>query len=154
VIFQEFIDPDCEYRVTVINDVLFVARKDTRNSKYKYDTRIDCILRHEAACLPAQVEDQLLRFMEIADIRYGAFDLIFSKAGDFYFIEVNPAGQFLYIEKETGLDISAAMGNALSSTRGQVDINNYHMIGISTMCHENIFANVVEHRVTHIKNDD
>lgn len=153
VIFQELIDAECEYRVTVINDRVFVARKETRKSRYKYDTRIDCALRHEVSSLPLEIEKQLLRFMEFAEIRFGAFDLILSTAGEIYFIEINPAGQFLYIEEETGMDISEAMGAALSSEQGCVIDSNHDTESIDLSCTENIFAHIVEHRVSHIKSD-
>lgn len=151
VIFQELIDADCEYRVTVIDERLFVAKKDTRNSRYKYDTRIDCALRHTASKLPSRIEQQLLLFMELAGIRYGAFDLILSKAGEIFFIEINPAGQFLYIEAETGMPISEAMGLALSSNQGAVNYANFNEKSVLSMPTENIFSNIVEHRVAHIR---
>lgn len=150
VIFQEYIDADCEYRVTVIEGQIFVAMKNTSKSRYKYDTRIDCALRHEASSLSLHVEKQLHQFMQFSGIRYGAFDLILSKTGELFFIEVNPAGQFLYIEAETGLQISSAMGAALSSGKGTVSINEDDE-EIKTAYMNDIFSNIVKDKVTHIK---
>ncbi len=75
---------DCEYSVAVIRECLYVARKDTKESRYKYDTRIDCLLHHKKATLPSEVEYLLHNFMAIANINYGAFDLIESIAGEFF----------------------------------------------------------------------
>ena len=44
---------------------------------------------------------------------YGAIDMILTPDGRYVFIEINPNGQYLWIEQETGLPISAAICDLL-----------------------------------------
>ncbi len=58
--------------------------------------------------LPKNIEKKLHQFMIKADLNTGSIDMIYSKEGDYYFLEVNPVGQFgmvsypcnYYLEKE------------------------------------------------------
>ena len=40
---------------------------------------------------------------------YGAIDLRLTGDGRYVFLEINPAGQFLYVEEQTGQPIAAAL---------------------------------------------
>jgi len=44
---------------------------------------------------------------------YGAIDLRLTPEGRYVFLEINPAGQFLYIEYATGQPIAAAIARKL-----------------------------------------
>jgi glutathione synthase/RimK-type ligase-like ATP-grasp enzyme len=46
---------------------------------------------------------------------YGAIDLRLTPDGEYVFLEINPAGQFLYIEGATGLPIAAEMARTLAT---------------------------------------
>ena len=59
------------------------------------------------------VEDRLRVMMRRMGLRYGAVDLRRSPEGDYVFLEINPAGQWLFIELATGQPISAALAELL-----------------------------------------
>ena len=46
-------------------------------------------------------------------LEYGAIDLRLTPDGRYVFLELNPAGQFLYIEQMTGQPITAALASKL-----------------------------------------
>jgi hypothetical protein len=46
-------------------------------------------------------------------LTYAAVDLRYIKAGEFVFFEINPEGQYLWIEIETDILISAAIAKVL-----------------------------------------
>ena len=46
---------------------------------------------------------------------YGAFDCIVTPEGRHVFLEVNPAGQYLWVEAATKLPITAAIVDELSA---------------------------------------
>ncbi len=48
--------------------------------------------------LPADVEAGLRAFAEEAGLEFGCFDMVVDPAGDWWFLEVNQAGQFLWID--------------------------------------------------------
>jgi glutathione synthase/RimK-type ligase-like ATP-grasp enzyme len=42
-------------------------------------------------------------------LNFAAYDFIVTPNEEFYFLEVNPGGQWLWLEKKTGLEISKAL---------------------------------------------
>ena len=113
VIFQEMI-PGADIRVTVVGTEVFAAEFRAEESGYAYDFRLDT-----AHCpttvhtLPEQVVERLLRLMRHLGLWYGAIDLRFT-GEDYVFLEVNPAGQWLFVEYATELPISAALAGLLA----------------------------------------
>ena len=47
-------------------------------------------------------------------LRYGAIDLILTPEGDYVFLEINPNGQWQWIEEPTGLPITSALCDELT----------------------------------------
>jgi glutathione synthase/RimK-type ligase-like ATP-grasp enzyme len=68
----------------------------------------------EPAALPADVTDKLLKFMKHLGLVYGAIDLRRTPEGEYVFLEVNTAGEFLFIEERTGQQISKALAEWLA----------------------------------------
>jgi glutathione synthase/RimK-type ligase-like ATP-grasp enzyme len=78
------------------------------------DCRIDIgNARIEAVTLPPEVEERLRVLMRRMGLVYGAVDMRLKPDGTHVFLEINPAGQFLYVEVASGLPITAAMAAAL-----------------------------------------
>ena len=46
---------------------------------------------------------------------YGAIDMRLTAEGEYVFLEVNPAGQWLFIEERTGQPITAAVADCLAA---------------------------------------
>ncbi len=47
------------------------------------------------------------------DLRYGALDFVVDRYDRWWFLEVNPNGQWLWLEQATGQPMSAAVAGAL-----------------------------------------
>ncbi len=115
VIFQEFIE-GVDLRVTVIGEQVFAAEIDARKTAYPVDMRMvvgDSLV--QAVELPAQVRDRLLALQRRLQLVYGAIDLRRTTEGDYYFLEVNPAGQWHFVEQRTGLPIAQAVADHLAA---------------------------------------
>lgn len=110
VIFQECIEADIDLRVTIIGDSIFPAAIHAIETSYKYDFRMnyhECkIVEHP---LPEKLNQQLLKFMRRLGIVYGAVDLRLRPTGEYVFLEVNPAGQWLFMEQPTGMPITQTL---------------------------------------------
>ncbi len=52
--------------------------------------------------------------MRRLDLRYGAFDFAVTPASEAYFLEVNPGGQWAWLERATGAPMTHALARALS----------------------------------------
>lgn len=66
---------------------------DFRNYNYKKPNRL------VPYKLPLEIEIKLDKLCKTCDINTGSFDLIFSKTGEYYFLEINQSGQFGMVSK-------------------------------------------------------
>jgi len=111
VIFQRYVPAIVDLRITIIGEQVFAA--EAHNEEYDLDVRLSTKLEYRPHALPPDVEDKLLRFMRQLGLEYGAIDMRVTPEGEYVFLEVNPAGQFLYVEHSAGLPISDAMADHL-----------------------------------------
>jgi hypothetical protein len=100
-IFQERIPKAHELRVTIMGSHVVTARLHSQELEA---ARVDWRaagghLRIEPARLPESVEAACLRLMGRLGIVFGCFDFIVTPEGEHVFLEVNPAGQFLWVEE-------------------------------------------------------
>ena len=116
VIFQSLVPGVADLRVTVIGSEIFAAAVDLEKMEYKLDVRLNQ-QAYEAHDLPPAVGEKLLLLMRRLGLEYGAIDLRLTPDGDYVFFEVNPAGQFLFVEYACGLPISAALAAHLARGR-------------------------------------
>ena len=114
-VFQHYVEKAFEARVTVVGDRIFAGRI---NSQQHRDSKIDW--RHrpfdmekEPLVLPEQVAAGVVAFLREFGLIYGAFDFIVTPAGEYVFLEVNPGGQYMWVESTTGMPITAALADAL-----------------------------------------
>lgn len=115
VIFQEYIEADADLRVTVVGRKIFAASICARETDYPVDFRMSLgQARTEPAQLPAPVADKLLALMDRLGLVYGAIDLRRTPQGDYVFLEINTAGEFLFVEERTGLPITRAVAGWLA----------------------------------------
>jgi glutathione synthase/RimK-type ligase-like ATP-grasp enzyme len=64
---------------------------------------------YSVVALPSDVERALLRFMGVYGLRFACFDLMRDSAGDYWFLECNPSGQYGWLEFFAGVDITGAL---------------------------------------------
>lgn len=115
VIFQQHIPAVADLRVTAVGDALFAAAIRVPHGAYAYDFRMTmtgaAIAEH---VLPDSVADGLRKLMRTLGLVYAAIDLRLTPEGEHVFLEVNPAGQWLFVEQATGQCISDAIAGVLA----------------------------------------
>jgi glutathione synthase/RimK-type ligase-like ATP-grasp enzyme len=117
-IFQQLIPKAHELRITVVETNIFAVRID---SQTRSDTEIDWRRNQDdvpysiESKLPDKFVDRLLDFHSESGLVFGAYDIIVTPEGEYLFLEVNPTGQWLWLEQLTGIPISAAVASALTS---------------------------------------
>jgi glutathione synthase/RimK-type ligase-like ATP-grasp enzyme len=102
-IFQELITAVREYRVTLFGSSCIVAAiESTHGHASLSDWRAgsQASLKVSPASLPESLIARLRLFMERAELAFGAFDILETADHEFYFLEGNEAGQFLWIEHQ------------------------------------------------------
>lgn len=113
-IIQEYVE-GVDLRVTVVGDELFTAEIDARRTASPQDFRpVYAQCRVAPAELPRAVADGLRRLVAALGLSYAAIDLRRADDGRHLFLEVNPAGQWLFVEQRTGQPIAAALARTLA----------------------------------------
>lgn len=101
--FQQYIPKDYEVRVTIINGNCHTVRID---SKEKVDWRkSDNDNKYSEISLPKDIKEKCLLMLKKLELNFGAFDFIVQN-GKFIFLEVNPNGQWYWLEEKLNLNIS------------------------------------------------
>ncbi len=114
VIFQEYVRAQYDVRVTVVGDELFAAAIHSQDTEYPVDFRMDMAnARIEAVSLPDEVQDGLRDLMARLGLVYGAIDMRLTPDEKYVFLEINPAGQWLFVEQQTRQPIAAALAGVL-----------------------------------------
>lgn len=118
VIFQEFVPAEVDLRITVVGEELFAAAIHSQELDYPLDFRMfldwGAGVRMTPTTVPDDVGDALLRLLKAAGLRYGAVDMRRTPDGRHVFLEVNPAGQWRFVEDITGQPMTAAMARLLT----------------------------------------
>lgn len=122
VIFQEYIAADADIRVTVVGNEMFATAVRSDPHGYSVDYRIDMTAATFAPTeLPDDVKNMLHNLMQSLGIVYGAVDLRRTAEGCYVFLEVNPAGEWRFVEERTAQPITAAMADLLIQFDGALD---------------------------------
>jgi glutathione synthase/RimK-type ligase-like ATP-grasp enzyme len=128
IVLQKYIEKLFEVRYTVVADEHFVCKIDSQASKIaNVDWRRYDIPHtpHSAIEPPDYIKDKVILFMKELNIEYGALDFIVDRNGEWYFLEINSMGQFLWIEDLTNLKISEAI---IKWFKNKIKLNKYESV--------------------------
>ena len=117
VIFQQFIPAESDLRITHVGGEFYTAAIRSAPHQGLVDFRMsvgDAMMSTEE--LPGGVADKLRALIERLGLVYGAIDMRRTPDGEYYFFEVNTAGEFLFVEDRTNLPISRAIASWLAGT--------------------------------------
>jgi glutathione synthase/RimK-type ligase-like ATP-grasp enzyme len=119
-LFQEYVPKELELRLTVVGDTVFSAAVYSQENEISAtDWRrglasADVALRYERHDLPIDVRNRCLGLVDALGLEYAALDLILTPDGRYVFLEVNPAGEWGWIQAETGMDLALAIAEHLA----------------------------------------
>jgi len=116
VIFQEYVPAEADLRITAVDGRLYAAAIRAGQTDYPVDFRMSLgQAPMDVFDLPADVGDRLRSLMRRLGLVYGAIDMRLTPDGEFVFLEVNTAGEFLFVEERTGLPITQALADCLAA---------------------------------------
>jgi glutathione synthase/RimK-type ligase-like ATP-grasp enzyme len=119
VIFQEYIAGGPDLRITIVNRAIFAAAIYAQDTEYPIDFRVTMhSARIEPFDIPGPLKDKLRLFMARLGLIYGAIDMRRAEDGRYVFFEVNPAGQWLFIEQRTHQPITSMVAETLAEYDG------------------------------------
>ena len=105
---QQYIEKVADVRVTVVGQDVFAVEIDPSISQEAMvDFRAADIfdLSHRVARLPSEVESACISLTQRLGLAFGAVDLIRDADGTYHFLEINPNGQWMWLEWATGVPI-------------------------------------------------
>jgi len=115
-IFQERVIKNFDIRVTIVGDELFVAKIETDSLPPNIpDWRFAPIqkLHHSEYKLPLEIESACFELVKRLGLDFGAIDLAVDNKGRYVFFEINPNGQWAWLETTLGFPISKAIVDRL-----------------------------------------
>ncbi len=114
-IFQPYIKKAKEWRLTVVGEEAFAAAIYT-DENAKDDWRKHQLgpgVRFSRESIRDDIKEQCINFIGHLGLKFGAFDFIEDEDGNMTYLEMNPNGQFMWLEQRLGLPISSAITDEL-----------------------------------------
>lgn len=118
--FQHKIDKLADLRVTIVGERFFAAKINSQDFE---DTTTDwrkgekVELKYERFELNQDLKEKCLKLLKFYNLNFGAIDFVIDKNKDLIFLEINPNGQWAWIEKRLNYDISGAIVDLLLKGR-------------------------------------
>jgi glutathione synthase/RimK-type ligase-like ATP-grasp enzyme len=118
-VFQEFIPKQFDVRLIVVGARVFAFKIHSQsNDETKIDYRAGKEktqdLFHEQYEPPPELVDKCLKMLQRFELRFGAFDFVINQDNEHVFLELNPNGQWLWLQLKTGANIVEAFCDLLS----------------------------------------
>ena len=114
VIIQQFVKSKIDIRVTFVEGRMFPVSIEDDSGGISGDWRRTPkeSLRYLEITIPEDIFEKIKSLMEKLGLNFGGIDLALSE-GKYYFIEVNPTGEWGWLKKTTGCPIDKAIVDAL-----------------------------------------
>ncbi|MFF0445129.1 ATP-grasp ribosomal peptide maturase [Streptomyces sp. NPDC004609] len=109
-LFQARVDKVADLRVLVVGRHTFAVRIDSELLDWRKNYSA---LTYTVERLPDLVDKALHSCLDRLELVSGSFDLAVDRAGDYWWLELNPNGQWGWLETETGLPMSKAFADLL-----------------------------------------
>lgn len=118
VLVQRLVTKVADVRVTVVGTRIFPVRITTPADRpIDFREAGSDSSAFEVATLSITASTACVRFVEAYGLRFGAFDFAEDVDGSLWFLECNPSGQWAWLERRTGLPITAALMDLLLAPR-------------------------------------
>ncbi|MFI1353325.1 ATP-grasp ribosomal peptide maturase [Streptomyces sp. NPDC020898] len=116
-LFQARVDKTADLRVLIVGRRVFAVRIDSDLLDWRRDYSA---LTYSVVDLPDRLEKSLFAYLDHFGLASGSFDLAVDHAGELHWLELNPNGQWGWLEERTGLEMAAAFADLL--VQGDVDV--------------------------------
>jgi glutathione synthase/RimK-type ligase-like ATP-grasp enzyme len=111
VAFQELVPDKLDVRATVVGGHLFAAECDAAPDG---DWRLVSDPRWRPHELPPEIVARLLQLVRKLDLRFAGIDLLRAPSGDYLFIELNPNGEWGWLQQQLGLPLATVLTELLT----------------------------------------
>lgn len=115
-LFQEYVDKEFEVRVVSTDRTstgIAIYSQDSKISKVDYRRYDFENVKYEKIEIPEKVSLFCSKILTHYGLHFGAFDFIKSKNGEYVFLELNPNGQWLWLEEQSGYNLTKEVADNL-----------------------------------------
>ena len=101
-LFQKYIHKSAELRITVIGNKVFtveIVSQSTPDALHDWRRGLPGTLVHRPFILSPDVEQKCKKLVRLLGLEFGALDLIITPEGEPVFVEINPNGQWAWIQQ-------------------------------------------------------
>lgn len=120
IFIQKFIEKIYDVRVTVIGDNFIACKIDASKSEYgKVDWRVYDMAHtpHSKFALPGKIKNDIQIIKKKLSMEYMTIDFCIDARGDFWILDINPFGKYLWIEDAIGEPITELLAKYLINRR-------------------------------------
>lgn len=115
-LIQEWVPKEYDTRVTIVGEQAFAVAIHASSQQGHIDWRSDYeSLKYRLVDPPCEVTAAAVRFLRHLGLSFGAFDFAVTSEGEWVMLECNPAGQWLCLQDEVGVQIAAGIADHLVS---------------------------------------
>jgi hypothetical protein len=114
-IFQPRLKKQLDLRITIVGNKVFPVailsqeHAETATDWRTWDISEGIDLAHERFDLPRDISDRCLALNSKLGLKFSCIDMVLTKSGEFVFLEINPNGQWAWIESLVGFPIRDAI---------------------------------------------
>lgn len=117
IIMHELIKPKIDLRVTVIGKRVYAAIIKNKDGNIKDDWRKQKDdLKFILFKLPKEIEIKCIELLKYFKLNFGAIDFAINN-NDFYFLEINPTGEWAWLVESSGFEIYKDIVNIMLGDR-------------------------------------
>lgn len=115
-LFQQFVRKECDVRITVIDDAIHAVelRAAGEDGQQRCDIRRNNMedVAYRSIELPSHIETIVRRLMGHYGLRFAAIDMAVDIDGNWVFFEVNPNGQWAWLDISAGMTVAESFVKA------------------------------------------
>lgn len=123
-LFQEQLSKRLDVRITVVDEFVHATTLSARDDgqqrlDIRRDNMSDVTYRHIE--VPSEIVDTLNTLVSSYDLRFAAIDMAIDQDGRWIFLELNPNGQWAWLDIAGGMDVAAGFVNAFRTDQDELD---------------------------------
>jgi len=118
-IFQSYVEKQYELRITVVGDMIFPVKVDSQKDEataldWRRKPKLNDVETYlEPTTIPEEIRSKLTALMHRLQLRFGCIDMIVTPENRYVFLEINPNGQWYFVQLKTHVEIAEAIANLL-----------------------------------------
>ena len=101
-LLQHYVHKQLELRITVIGEQVFAVSLDSQaipEAKHDWRRALNSEIDQQLFKLPLEIENKCRVYVKALGLEFGAIDLILTPDGQYVFLEINPNGQWAWIQQ-------------------------------------------------------